>query len=252
MASLECNQAEVLSMLKSLESPTCSRTATAASSSSFVSTCSATGALGRPGARTISPSSSPRSSDTRWLSMWPCPRAQCQAPPSCWFLKSTTTSFSLSASSVTSTQAAKSCSLLTAIGCLHASSTSDFSRQRSQQRWKGNNVQSCQSKLPRATAFAARTKVEASSAVESTEKTTASPPTLPARRALDTNASASAPARTPSRQPVVMAQQPPWALPPELTAPLVIPEAPLNSSGRRVRCSRRQLLTTPPPKAPMN
>ena len=51
------------------------------------------------------------------------------------------------------------------------------------------------------------------------------------RRALDTNASASAPSQTPSRQPVVMAPQALLVLPPELAAPPASPVAPpLNSS----------------------
>ena len=52
------------------------------------------------------------------------------------------------------------------------------------------------------------------------------------RCALDTNASASVPARTLSRQPVVMAPQAPWVLPPELAeSPSSPATSPLKSSS---------------------
>ena len=68
----------------------------------------------------------------------------------------------------------------------------------------------------------------------------------PARHALDTNASVSAPAQTLSRQPVVMAPQAPWVLPFELGALPASPVAPpLNSSSsssppQRARCRWRR------------
>ena len=57
-------------------------------------------------------------------------------------------------------------------------------------------------------------------------ETTAGQPTSPARRAQDTNASGSAPARTPMRQPVVLAPQASWTLLLELAAHPASPAAP--------------------------
>ena len=83
---------------------------------------------------------------------------------------------------------------------------------------------------PEPPAFAAGAEVGATAAAEGAGETTAGPPTSPARRALDTNASASSPVRTPSRQPVAIAPQAPWTLPPELAAPPASPAPPLGSS----------------------
>ena len=82
--------------------------------------------------------------------------------------------------------------------------------------------------------FAAGAEDGAPVAAKGAGETPARPPTSPARRALDTNTSASTPAQTPSRQPVVMTPQAPWALPPELAAPpanLVSPLLNLSSSS---------------------
>ena len=80
---------------------------------------------------------------------------------------------------------------------------------------------------PEPPAFAPKASWGAPAAIEGTGATTTG---QPARRALDTNASESAPARTPSRQQVVLVPQAPWVLPSELAAPPASPVAPpLNS-----------------------
>ena len=84
---------------------------------------------------------------------------------------------------------------------------------------------------PEPPAFAAGAEAGAFAAAKNAGETPARPPTSPASRALDTNTSASTPAQTPSRQPVVMAPQAPWVLPPELAAPPASPVAPLLNSS---------------------
>ena len=98
---------------------------------------------------------------------------------------------------------------------------------------------------PEPPAFAPGTAAGAPAAAAAAGATTAG---QPARRSLDTNASASAPAQTRSRQPLVMTPQAPWVLPPELAAPpasLVAP--PLNSSSSS--SSSYAATTSPLPQA---
>ena len=104
--------------------------------SAFLPHCtnsSASGALGHPGAPTMFRYSAPSSNAVLWPSMWRCPRAWCQAPPSCWSLGSNTTAFSLLASCAASTQAAANCSPPTAVGYSPAFSTFGCSPQCSPQ-----------------------------------------------------------------------------------------------------------------------
>ena len=84
---------------------------------------------------------------------------------------------------------------------------------------------------PEPPAFAAGAEAEAPAAAKGYGETPARPPTSPAHRALDTNTSASTPAPTPSRQPVVAVPQAPWALPSELAGPPASPAHPLNTSS---------------------
>ena len=114
-------------------------TATTVLSFGTAPTCSASGALGHPGAPTMSPSSAASSSGVLWLSTWRCPRAQCQAPQSCCSHESTIKASSLSANSVTSTQAVSSCS--PPDGRFPALSNSDCSQRCSPQRSEDPTVQ---------------------------------------------------------------------------------------------------------------
>ena len=104
---------------------------------------------------------------------------------------------------------------------------------------------------PERPAFAAGAEAETPTATEGAGITTTGPLISPAHRALDRNASATAPVQTPTRQPVVMAPQAPWALPPEVAAPPASQVAPpLDSSSRSAastsRCCGRQPQATQP------
>ena len=101
-------------------------------------------------------------------------------------------------------------------------------------------------KSPEPPAFAAGAEARAPAAAKGAGETPARPPTSPARRALDTNASALTPAPTPSRQPIVMVPQALWVLPPELVAPPASPVAPLlNSSSSADTTSPLPRASTP-------
>ena len=93
-------------------------------------------------------------------------------------------------------------------------------------------------------AFAADAKAKAPAAAEGAEKTPARPPTLPARRTLDTNTSASTPTPMPSRRPIVMVPQALGVLPSELAAPPASPVVPPLDSNSSSAAS-----TSPLPRA---
>ena len=84
---------------------------------------------------------------------------------------------------------------------------------------------------PEPPAFAPGAGARAFAAAEVAGDTTAGRPTSFAHCGLDTNASASSPAQTPSCQLVVMAPKAPWTLPPELAAPPASPARPYDSSN---------------------
>ena len=98
---------------------------------------------------------------------------------------------------------------------------------------------------PKPPAFASGAEAGAPAVTESAGATTAGPPTSPTHRALDTNDSASVQAQTPSRQPVVMAPQTLWTLPPELAAPPASPAPPLDSNNSSSAASTSPLPSTP-------
>ena len=106
---------------------------------------------------------------------------------------------------------------------------------------------------PKQPAFAFKIKAGALAAAEGAGATTAG---QSVRRVLDRNASASAPAQTPSRQPVLMVPQAPWVLPLVFAAPPASLAA-LHSTRaaapaatgplRRARRRRRRRPPTPQP-----
>ena len=98
---------------------------------------------------------------------------------------------------------------------------------------------------PEPPGFAAGAEAGAPAAAKRAGKTPTRPPTSPARRALDMNTSASTSAPTPSRQPLVMAPQAPWALPTELAAPPTSPVAPILDSSSSSAASTSPLPRTP-------
>ena len=94
-------------------------------------------------------------------------------------------------------------------------------------------------------AFAAGTEAGAPAAAKGAGGTPARPPTSPARRALDMNTSASTPAPTPSHQPVVVVPQVPWALTLSSQRPRQAQWRPHSTRAaaarrRRVRCRARR------------
>ena len=83
VASLKCDQADILCMLEVTQVPNWRWHGNHNAFVSTAQTCSSSGALGHPGDPTMSSSSAPSSNAVLWPSMWRCPPAQCQVPQSC-------------------------------------------------------------------------------------------------------------------------------------------------------------------------